>query len=409
MPPRPQPFEVWVIDQGDSHPEGGGLLHIFDGDALVGDASSARPETVDLGGSALELCKNQTGSAPRRPHMVMFNRAQSHAIVAFVASGHVLFLEAPSRAPAACIDVGAQAHAAFPSPDEKYVVVANQNGKLLQRIATDYARGAFALDANATLDLAACTTPSGARCEDATLRPDNAPICPVIDSASRWVFVTLRGGGLLVVDLASTPMAVVAEYDKASIHPNGCGGVEAGSSMYITSGGGTPANPLEADVYALPLARIPPASPHPNDPAPKLVLSRDDEAADLHGAALSKDGRWLWLADRHGNRILIVDMFHDGLAGEFSLAGSLSPDPAPDLLDFAPSGAWAFAALRGPSPLTGNAPGVNNSVGATPGVAVLRVEEAGRSGALHGIAPLSKLLNGTETADPHALRVRARA
>ena len=47
-----------------------------------------------------------------------------------------------------------------------------------------------------------------------------------IDSSSRLAFVTLRGGGLFVLDSRATPMRIVAEYDEATIHGNGCGGVE---------------------------------------------------------------------------------------------------------------------------------------------------------------------------------------
>ena len=50
----------------------------------------------------------------------------------------------------------------MPAPDEPYVVVANQNGKLLQRISTDYETSTFALEAGATLDLA---DPHGAAAE----------------------------------------------------------------------------------------------------------------------------------------------------------------------------------------------------------------------------------------------------
>ncbi len=56
------------------------------------------------------------------------------------------------------VDVGAQAHAALPSPDETYILVASQNGKRVHRINTDYLHNAFALDTNATLDLATGTT-----------------------------------------------------------------------------------------------------------------------------------------------------------------------------------------------------------------------------------------------------------
>ena len=40
--------------------------------------------------------------------------------------------------------------------------------------------------------------------------------------ASRYVFVTLRGGGLFIVDAKATPMQIVAEYDIDTVHPNGC-------------------------------------------------------------------------------------------------------------------------------------------------------------------------------------------
>ncbi len=56
-----------------------------------------------------------------RPHMLLFNTAGSHAVIAFVASGHVAILRAKDRKPVACFrtTVGAggarQAHAAYPS------------------------------------------------------------------------------------------------------------------------------------------------------------------------------------------------------------------------------------------------------------------------------------------------------
>src|SRR5687767_6026218 len=140
-------FEVWLIDQSDTTAEGGGTLYIYPGDALVADdPAAAEPEVIDLGQAAERLCLEQTGSVPKRPHMILFNAGHSHAILAYVATGHVLFMDAAARAPLSCIDVGEQAHAAFPAPDESYAVVANQNGKLLQRITTDYAVNTFTLD-----------------------------------------------------------------------------------------------------------------------------------------------------------------------------------------------------------------------------------------------------------------------
>jgi hypothetical protein len=396
---------VWLVDQADTTPDGGGTLYIYEGADLVGRAAGqAAPETVDLGGAARNLCLAQTGSAPRRPHMLAFNATHSRAVLSFVTTGHVLFLDATSRSPVACIDVGVQAHAAFPAPDDSYVVVANQNGKLLQRIATDFSTDLYALDPAATLNLATCTTPGGAPCEG-PLRPDNAPICPVIDSTGRLTFVTLRGGGLFVVSSAVTPMAIVAEYDRATVHPNGCGGTEAAGKMYINSGGGTPANPLESDLYAFPLAGFSAVPNPPNSPAPKLVFSHDSRGfVDSHGMTLTTRGGYLWIADRAANRVVVVQVGRDTVAHEFSVAGRVSPDPAPDLMGASPSGEQIYVSLRGPNPLTANVPGVNNAAGTTPGLGIIRGGGAG--GVLVAVARISRVVDGVERADPHGLAVR---
>ena len=401
-------YEVWAIDQSDTAADGGGTLYIYQGDELSGqDAATAVPEVIDLGGAARSLCIAQTGSAPRRPHMTMFNVSHSHAIIAFVATGHVLFMDAATRAPVSCIDVGAQAHAASPSYDESYVVVANQNGKLLQRITTDYATNSFMLDSSATLDLATCTTPSGAACQDPVLRPDSAPICPIIDAASQFAFVTLRGGGMFVVDSTASPMQIVAEYDRTTVHPNGCGGVEARGKMYVNAGGGTAANPLESDLYSFLMSGFSTTPNPPNTPAPGLVFSHDSQGfVDSHGAVLTKRGDFLWVADRAANRIIVVDIDSNTVVNEIDLVGAVSSDPAPDLMDISHSGNRVFMALRGPNPLTGNVAGVNNAVGSTPGVGIVRVEQNGRSGVFQAIAPISHVVGGIERADPHSLMVR---
>jgi DNA-binding beta-propeller fold protein YncE len=171
-------------------------------------------------------------------HSITFNRSQTHAIVSFVASGHVLIFDAATQTPVSVVDVGAQAHASVPSPDETYILVANQNGKLLQRINTDYSLNAFALDAAATLDLATGTTPSGALKQDAALRPDNAPILARPDASGALAFVTLRGGGLFVVSPRVSPMAIISEFTKATIQPAGLLALQKSDTLYLNPGGG---------------------------------------------------------------------------------------------------------------------------------------------------------------------------
>ena len=404
-------YEVWAIDQSNSPGKTyGGTLYVWNGPDLeqANAAAAARAEKIDLGGAAAALCFAKTGANPVRPHMLAVNSSQTHAIVSFVASGHVLFLDAATREPIDCIrtSIGAggarQVHFAIPSPDEAYVSVANQNGKLFERINTDYSTNTFVLDTAATIDLANCTTPNGVPCQFAG-RPDNAPICPIIDSTSRYTFVTLRGGGLFVVDGTATPMQIVAEYDTSSVLGNGCLGAEVPGKMYIDSGGGTAANLYQADLYAFPVSGFSPANP-PNTPAPALVLREDVDDADAHGAALTKHEKYLWVADRGRNFFFVVDTTTDEIVNRIPLVTAFAPDPTPDLVAISPNGSHAFMSLRGPNPLTAD-PHV--STGSTPGVGVLKVLSSGRDARFEAVAPVTNVdAAGIERADVHAMTIR---
>jgi hypothetical protein len=230
-----------------------------------------------------------------------------------------------------------------------------------------------------------------------------------------------------VVDTSAdgTVPPIVAEYDNAAVHPNGCGGMQTGTStaskVYINSGA-FPGNPFEADLYSFPLSGfpVPPTFNPPNTLASILVFSFDTEGHDSHGMLLNRKrhGRYLWVADRAANTIEVVDTRHDTHVHTFSLVNALSADPAPDLLDISPNGTHAFIALRGPCPLTANVAGVNNAVGATPGVGVVKVRQGGFTGELVGIAPIenvdSAITNcapdgapmSNNRADPHGIAVR---
>ena len=403
--------EVWLFDQfGTRADGGGGRLYIFDGTELQGNnAKAANPEVIDLGAAATDVAIAQTGTVPIRPHMFFFNRTETYGVLAYVTTGHVLFIEARTRRPVAFIDVGEQAHAAYPAANEKYVIVANQNGKKIHRIWTDYEQEIFLHDTQATLDLANGVTPNGLPKQDPVLRPDNAPICLNVDSSSRYAFVTLRGGGLFVVDVTTTPMSIVAEYDASVIHPNGCIGLEAAGKLYVNSGGGSATNPYESDLYSFRLADFTPVPAPPNTPLRNLVFSRDAlGVADSHGGILTRDSRYLWVADRAANLMTVVDTRTDLVMNEFTLLSQHSADPAPDLMGISPDGNRVYVSLRGPNPLTGNFAGVNNAVGATPGLGIIRVTEGGRNGVFQAIAPVSRLVNGVERADPHGIGVRSK-
>lgn len=411
-PGQRQRYEVWLVDQsnatGLAH---GGRIYIYADTALTAVAPPT-PALIDLSAETTALCFASTAANPTRPHMLFFNTAQTHAVLSFVASGHVVIFNAVTRAPVACLRSSAgaggsrQAHAAVPSADGSYIAVANQNGKLLERINTNYGTNTFILDGAATLNLATCTTPSGAACQATGVRPDNAPICPVIETASTRTFVTLRGGGLFVVDAKATPMRIIAEYDAATVHPNGCGGIQVGGNMYINSGGATASNLSEFDVYRFALASFG-ASNAPNTPAPTVLYSDDAMPnRDSHGAAVSGSGRYLWVADRGTNVVEVFDLNSGARLTTVNLSGPLSSDPAPDLADISPDGDFIFFAFRGPNPLTGDPAA---STGNTPGLGIVRVTQEGRSGAVSRVVRITNPDAGSvERADPHGVRVRLR-
>ena len=383
-------YEVWLTDQSDTGKESGGYLYIYDGARLASNPSAQKPmATIDLAGDINKLCEEATQKPVRRPHMLFFTKDQSHLILSFL-SGHVVFIDAATRKPEACLSVGKNVHAAWPTPDQKMAIAANMAEKKFGRIWTDYPTHKFSVDPEKdVINLAPY---------EGSERPDTAPICPITDSSSKYAFVTLRGGGLLVVDVSGTPMKVITTLDNKQVHPGGCGGIQVGNTMYINSGGGWPVAPLSYDVYALDMSNL------PNSVSSKLISSRDDTFADSHGMA--GVGPYLWSADRAGNNIEVIDPSSNSSVTSINLVGSHSDDPAPDLMDVSPDGAYVFVTTRGPSPLTGNDKNANNAKGSTPGVGVIKVTNGGKGGELVGIVVITNMKDGKETADSHGIAVR---
>jgi hypothetical protein len=383
-------YEVWLTDQSDTGKESGGFLYIYDGAQLAANPASAKPtQTIDFAGDIGKFCEEATKKPVRRPHMLFFNAKQDHAIISFL-SGHVLFMDAATKKPDACLSMGKNVHAAWPTPDQKMAIAANTSEKTFIRIWTDYGSHKFSFDPEKdVLNLGALESGE---------RPDTAPICPITESTSTYAFVTLRGGGLIVVDVTKTPMRVVATLDNNEIHPAGCGGIEAGGTMYINSGGGWPIAPLSYDVYALNLTNL------PKSVSPKLLSQRDSRFADSHGMAAV--GRYVWSIDRAGNNIEIIDTLSDLSVGSVDLVTSENNDPAPDLMDVAPDAQYVFVGLRGSAPLTGNDKNVNNAKGTIPGVGVVHVDAGGKVGHYKGQASITNMKDGKETADTHGIAVR---
>ncbi len=383
-------YEVWLTDQSDTAKESGGFLYIYDGAALAANPAVAKPAvTIDLSGEINTFCEAATKKPVRRPHMLFFNKDQDHAILSFL-SGHVLFMDAKTRKPEACLSMGKNVHAAWPTPNQKMAIAANIIEKKFVRIWTDYAAHTFSFDPEK--DVVNLALLEGGE------RPDTSPICPITESSSRYAFVTLRGGGLFVFDVTTTPMSLVATLNNNEIHPAGCGGIQVDETMYVNSGGGWPVAPLSYDVYALDLSKL------PKSVSAKLVSQRDDQFADSHGMAAV--GRYVWSADRAGNNIEIIDTLSNLSVGSIDLVTDGNKDPAPDLLDNAPDGQYMFVSLRGSTPLTGNDKMAHNAKGTIPGVGVIHVDGGGKVGHYKGQAIVTNMKEEKETADPHGIAVR---
>ena len=198
-------------------------------------------------------------------------------------------------------------------------------------------------------------------------------------------------------------MSIVAEYDSATVHPNGCGGVEASGRMFINSGGGTPANPLESDLYSFPLARFSLTPNPPNTPAPTVVFSHDSRGfVDDSGATLPPYGGYLWVADRAAHRVIVVQVARNLVVHEFSLARQRKPGAGShgpvaverECLRLAAGAEPAYRQCARGEQRGGDYSGAR------------RHSHGGAGGALVAVAPISRVVDGVERADPHGLRVR---
>jgi hypothetical protein len=361
----------------------------------------------------------------------------------------------------------------FWSPDGSKIVVANQNGRIIERVNVvrdnHGVATAFIFDAAASLDLVggearisappvavdmdasdgvSCavsgsvaddqptTTPNGVLKQQAGVRPANTLICPIPSSNSRHVFATLGGGGMFVVDITTTPMAIVAEYDLSIMHAAGCGGVEAAGFMHLNTG--TPGEDIsEFTIYRFSLDY--PSAPSfnaPHTPTPVAVWEDPengeiihDDNRDAHGIVLVRNivsgaPRYLHQIDRIRNNVEVFkiappwddlefrhegtyDLTTTGVCGK-TLGATTTNDPTPDLADLSvggvPDGKRIYVALRGPFPLSV----AHAAQGSCPGLGIITLSANRKSGALTHVLPTT-IFNFGETqnnSDPHAAIVR---
>ncbi len=111
-------------------------------------------------------------------------------------------------------------------------------------------------------------------------RVNNVIICPIA-STNGNVYVTFGGGGLIVADSSSTPMRIVGEYGQQVINGAGCGGEQTGDRVWVNAGvsaSGAGATQSTFTLYTISDAAFDAVQPE-NTPAPAIVY-QDDDATD---------------------------------------------------------------------------------------------------------------------------------
>jgi len=382
-------FEVWALDQADTvKGKGGGLLYIWTSEAIGSNPAAAKPTVIDLAAAA------EAAGCPvaKRPHMMRGNHAgpPTHAIVSNVGSGHVYFVDIASRKIVGCVEGMGNAHTAEASPDDTMVIVADLAGQKLHKIETDYRRNSF--KRVETLSLAT------EELKKSVGTPEIKPVCHNYTADSRLAYVTLAGGGLLVVDVGTGdggfPMKVAHAYPKAMVPGIGCGAFRLPEERMVTNGeSGAKGGDDFLFVFDT-RAAISGKFPNPV----KIELPGED----THSATScvdKKGNEHMLTLMRVSNHVNVVELRTNRVAETLSIARPFSPDPKPDVGEMI--GNRLFVALRGANPLT--AINALKNPKRTPGVAVLTVSES-----CHSVSwkesDLMPMKNNPD-ADPHGLNV----
>ena len=493
-------YEVWLSDQGNSQgitaekPDGthGGVVRVYQGTDLDRNPPIDKPLNIDVSKDLFPDASTQTGAAVSRIHGILPSPDHKTMAFNFVASGHLGIVDGETKRPVCLFrttgtPTGRQNHMSFWTPDGQRLIIANQNGRFLERVnVVRKSLGAvkvpgnvtaYVYDADASLDLVGgsnritaqpvavdlnpndgiecqlkgvvkdnqpTTTPNGLPKQASDIRPNNTIICPIAAKNGRHVFATLLGGGLFVVDVKATPIAIVAEYDRGVVSESGCGGIESKGFMHINTG----TNPTVAgksgfSIYRFQLDKYPkgPRYLAANTPAPKASWDDPDNGKiagdgkdlpagtnrDAHGLALVKKSlnapdRYLHQFDRVRNNVEVFrlappwnSLRHTGtydlttrqVCGN-TLGTNKTNDPTPDLVDLAIVGPHAgqriYVALRGPFPTTV----AHAAAGSCPGLGIVTLSSKGDTGELTQVLPtfIRNFTNDKNLSDPHAAIIR---
>jgi YVTN family beta-propeller protein len=310
-------YEVWVADQGTNE------IHIID------SATHEIIETIDF---------NDVGD---KPHMLVFDDEGDYAYVANMGSGTVSVIRAEDREVLTTLETGEGAHAAIPSPDGERVLVANVPARSLSDISVDKENEEFVVERE--LDLSAVEA-----LQNEEEFPNQNPICLAFTADGKKAYVTLGGGGLVVVDVDE--LDVIQSFGKSQVGAHGCGTILSPDGKYMFANSGSTEL---AEYYVF------------DTETDELIFTGETGGIDAHGVRITKDGKHLWMVNRITDDAAIIDVETFEVVDTINFVGD-----APDLVTFSPDGSLFYVTLRGPEPATGT----HDMAGETPGVSIIDVE-----------------------------------
>lgn len=288
-------------------------------------------------------------------------------------------------------------------------------------------------------------------------RANNVIICPIV-SASDNAYITFGGGGLIVADTTTTPMAITGEYGQQIINGAGCGGVQVDDKMWLNAGVSASEAPGAGNVQStftiytiddtafstvqgenMPLpvtvykdddatdgnaANTATIGNVGGDPNPNLTgqLPGTTTRRDSHGMTRTVSGSHIHTVDRIQNLVEVIDARTlarttydltsangkgqgvgacDAASVTYESGPSGDPDlpandAAPDLMENTPDGKYLAVALRGPIPVSVT----HSAQGSCPGVGMIRLLGNGKYGKLATVLRTTNTVDDTPVSAP---------
>ncbi|BAQ66758.1 hypothetical protein [Geminocystis sp. NIES-3709] len=183
-----------------------------------------------------------------------------------------------------------------------------QNHDLIGKITGSYDEGALGdLTPNEECKENGCTAGTNA---DKGGRANNLIICPIVSSTDH-AYITLAAGGLIVANTKTTPMSIVGEYGSQVLNGAGCGGVEVDGKVWLNAGvsaSDAGATQSTFSLYTLDDKAFGTTPNAPNTPEPVIVYKEANNTSSNGSTTGEKEnttGQLPGVSTRHDNHGMV--------------------------------------------------------------------------------------------------------